>query len=403
METAAAVFAFLFPDSARWWSVREGVDEFSRFLNSQLKLSHEAVNLARFVTNFSDDPNVHFPAPILPFVTSDVILEEYCAAMPLQSLLSQAANPVSHEFEPQHLSLVNRSLARIGMSMFLSMLVDKNFIHSDLHPGNLLVRVRNPNDHRPKKVLKTVLSQPTWWSTISAAIRSTIDRITDSTDPDLPILDREIRRRYHHHRELMKQSESLTDHQLSTKLAAVASRGNLELVVLDAGLVTEMKSTNRKNFLSLFGAMAEGDGRLAARLMLVYSRDSDCQNVAAYEEEMHQVIKQLPNATLGTVEISVLLRRVLEMIRTYRVKIESDFSSLIVAIAVLEGIGRQLDPSLSLVVEAIPFLLLNPEARRLLLQAGGSRLVSALTDRANGKASDCELTGLISSGQSSAR
>jgi hypothetical protein len=44
------------------------------------------------------------------------------------------------------------------------------------------------------------------------------------------------------------------------------------LILLDAGLVTELDAADRRNFLDLFTAVALGDGRLAAQLMVERSR-----------------------------------------------------------------------------------------------------------------------------------
>ena len=44
------------------------------------------------------------------------------------------------------------------------------------------------------------------------------------------------------------------------------------MILLDAGLVTELDAADRRNFLDLFTAVAVGDGRLAAQLMIERSR-----------------------------------------------------------------------------------------------------------------------------------
>jgi len=41
-----------------------------------------------------------------------------------------------------------------------------------------------------------------------------------------------------------------------------------EIVVLDVGLVSRLSADERRNFLDLFSAVAEGDGHRAAQLMI---------------------------------------------------------------------------------------------------------------------------------------
>mmetsp|Transcript_6034 Transcript_6034/g.13284 ORF Transcript_6034/g.13284 Transcript_6034/m.13284 type:complete len:94 (-) Transcript_6034:195-476(-) len=51
------------------------------------------------------------------------------------------------------------------------------------------------------------------------------------------------------------------------------------------------------------------------------------------------------------------------MVRVHRVKIESNFATLTMAIVVVEGLGRQLDPHISLIQEAAPFVLTTADTR----------------------------------------
>lgn len=44
----------------------------------------------------------------------------------------------------------------------------------------------------------------------------------------------------------------------------------------------------------------------------------------------------------------------------FQVKLESNFASIVVAIMVLEGLGRSLDPTLDILEAAKPFLLKGP-------------------------------------------
>ena len=57
-----------------------------------------------------------------------------------------------------------------------------------------------------------------------------------------------------------------------------------------------------------------------------------------------------------------VLLDVTSLVRTHRVKVEPNFTNLVMAIVVLEGLGRQLDPSLdlfSIALELMPALLIG--------------------------------------------
>jgi len=56
------------------------------------------------------------------------------------------------------------------------------------------------------------------------------------------------------------------------------------------------------------------------------------------------------------VQIGDVLKRVMQLVRTHHVRIESNFTNLVMGIVVLEGLGRQLDPNLDIFQTALPIL-----------------------------------------------
>ncbi len=50
------------------------------------------------------------------------------------------------------------------------------------------------------------------------------------------------------------------------------------------------------------------------------------------------------------------MEQVLLLVHNHRVLIDTSFTSLVVAIVVLEGVGRQLDPTMNLFKESLPIL-----------------------------------------------
>lgn len=108
----------------RWLSLHEIVDEFGELMESQLDLQREAQNLERFAHDFEDDPGVVFPRPLYPWVTDTVLIEEYKEGEPISSFFGGNET---------------KKLAQIGLNTFLKMVFVNNFVHGDLHPGNLIV------------------------------------------------------------------------------------------------------------------------------------------------------------------------------------------------------------------------------------------------------------------------
>lgn len=108
-----------------WLSLSECVEEFSSLMKMQMDLRREAVNLERFINDFEDDPRLVFPRPIYPWVSEGVLVEEFLSGSPISNFFPSA------------------KLARMGLQAFLNMVFLKNFVHGDLHPGNLMVGERD--------------------------------------------------------------------------------------------------------------------------------------------------------------------------------------------------------------------------------------------------------------------
>src|SRR5690554_4381203 len=63
-------------------------------------------------------------------------------------------------------------------------------------------------------------------------------------------------------------------------------------------------------------------------------------------QELDELVQNVPLMTVGNVAVGPLLQRVLHIARTHKVRLDSNFVTMFVSIALLEGIGRQLQPDL---------------------------------------------------------
>ena len=63
---------------------------------------------------------------------------------------------------------------------------------------------------------------------------------------------------------------------------------------------------------------------------------------------------------LGEVQVGKVLLDMLGILRRHRVRVNPSFTIVNIAIAVTEGIGKQLDPELDLMQEALPYFLAHP-------------------------------------------
>lgn len=169
-------------------------------------------------------------------------------------------------------------------------------------------------------------------------------------------------------------TESVSETRLVHELRAIADDKDLwldrleeldkegytpQLVFIDAGLVTSLDATNRRNFLDLFQAVAEFDGYKTGMLMVERCRHPELAiDVETFALKMQHLILSIKSKTfsLAKIKISDILTDVLSAVRTHHVKLEGDFVNTVISILLLEGIGRQLDPNMDLFKSALPIL-----------------------------------------------
>jgi aarF domain-containing kinase len=227
------------------------------------------------------------------------------------------------------------------------MLIAYNFVHADLHPGNIMVRFYKPSAYHPFQIALAKLMNRELKDDGDVAVKRVLEVKDD------PVRFQQV-------------------------LEELDQDGYVpQLVMIDAGLVNELNDTNRRNFLDLFGAVAKFDGYRVGELMV--ERCQSPQQVIQPELfalRMQNLILGLKQHTfhLGAVKIGSLLSEVRNMVRAHHVKLEGDFINVVVGIMLLEGIGRQLDPGLDLFKNALPVL------RKYGIQDGGKNTIEGMKD-----------------------
>ena len=131
-----------------------------------------------------------------------------------------------------------------------------------------------------------------------------------------------------------------------------------KVALLDLGLVGTLDDFHRKNFARFFALWAQGDGRGMARIMIALSPSPDTvPDPEAFCEAVHEFVLPYLGKQLGEVQVGTVALGMMAILRKHRVRVNATFTLCNIAIAVTEGIGKQLDPRLDLMQEALPFFM----------------------------------------------
>jgi ubiquinone biosynthesis protein len=127
------------------------------------------------------------------------------------------------------------------------------------------------------------------------------------------------------------------------------------VAILDLGLVGELDDVHRGGFARYFAAWASGDGRTMARLMADLSPSRKIPDYPGFERDVVDFVARYYGKRLGEVEVSKVFFDMMNILRRHRVRVNPTFTLVNIAIAVTEGIGKQLDPDVDLMAAALPF------------------------------------------------
>jgi ubiquinone biosynthesis protein len=138
-----------------------------------------------------------------------------------------------------------------------------------------------------------------------------------------------------------------------------------QVVILDLGLVAELDDFHRRIFAQYFAAWATGDAKTMAKIMVEFSPSAKVRDHAAFEADVVAFVARYWGKPLGEVQASQVAFDMMNILRRHRVRANATFTMVNIAIAVTEGIGKQLAPQLDLMIEALPFFARLQAAARL--------------------------------------
>jgi ubiquinone biosynthesis protein len=137
---------------------------------------------------------------------------------------------------------------------------------------------------------------------------------------------------------------------------------NQRIAIVDLGLVGELDPPHRATFSRFFAAWASRDADTMAHLLysLALSPTAGDDAYQRFRVALGDFMGRAWGQRMAEVHPGKLLLDMLGLLRRHRIRMAPAFTIVNIAIAVTEGIGRQLDPDLDLMAEAISFFMAHP-------------------------------------------
>ncbi|HKJ18574.1 MAG TPA: ubiquinone biosynthesis regulatory protein kinase UbiB [Xanthomonadales bacterium] len=112
---------------------RDIVLEFETFVFDELDMQREAANASMLRHNFEGSNELYIPRVYWPYCRERVLVLERVTGIPVNNIDALRDAGVNLP-----------RLARLGIKLFYTQVFRDNLFHADMHPGNILVDVRDP-------------------------------------------------------------------------------------------------------------------------------------------------------------------------------------------------------------------------------------------------------------------
>ncbi|KAJ1373824.1 hypothetical protein KIN20_036345 [Parelaphostrongylus tenuis] len=296
------------------------LSQFETLLRRQIDLRNEAKALLRFSENF-DHKKTGVIFPVVIGYTKDVLVETFESGICINRLVTEDNDSELLSFQSP---VVRRRIALLGARALLKMIFVDNFVHGDLHPGNILIRFNKDNEQM---------------SGVHIAPRN----------------ETLFNRGFELFRDLIKwRAPALIRFTDSSDAADEPT-----LIMLDTGIVFSETEDSLRRLKALFRAVVDKQGYKAGEMLLAHAENrKNCTNPHEFCTQVDRLVaKAMKERSLRKMNISTLLSELLSLVAEHNVYLDSSFTSVVFSVMILEGLGRSLDPDIDLFQCARPYLL----------------------------------------------
>lgn len=332
----------------RLLGLRRAAEEFAEHVQMQTNFEIEADHLRRFRENFSrgdGGESVRFPQPL--YVTEDALVLSREKGQELAGVFRAAASRGRQHREDERSpsssstaeavktgtsradqvretlgihEALSRTIAKESMALYMRMIFQDQFIHGDLHPGNIMLQLRPQGDEeqRPTDGETCASSrEPSRWSRLRQRF---LGASSEETQP-------------------------------------------FQLVVLDAGLAIPLPREKVEALRALTISIIYGEYARAAEILYNQSPDSSkCWDPSAFKQGLANAFRDCRKQVWeeGFVQVSEACLEALRLVRHYNVGLDTTLTWTLFGMLSIEGSARQLDPEVDCAEAATRYILTIP-------------------------------------------
>jgi len=212
------------------------------------------------------------------------------------------------------------------LAAFMRMVFKDSFIHGDLHPGNIMLRLLDSSNDASSSGNQG-----------QAALHASSSGFMDS----LPGL-----------------------HALARRFSG---RDPYEIIILDAGLAIPLPPDKVEALRSLAISIIYGDFHRAAHILYdVSPNTSNCQDPVAFKHGLAEAFRNCRKQIYedGFVQVGDTVLEALRLVREYNVALDTTLTWTLLGMLSIEGSARQLDPEVDCARAAGRYILTLPSLRR---------------------------------------
>lgn len=295
----------------------QAFQEFRSAMENQLDFTKEAENIEIFRKNFKNWNDIFFTQVHYPYVSEKVLVMNFEEGIMLNKILNNLED---------YSTFFLKQLSYIGVMAFYKMFLKDRFLHVDLHPGNILVKIKEVTKYfemEENETIETMELEPS-------------EDPTEGKD---------------------SKKEIFYDENFNKFLKLTYNIP--QMVLLDCGLSFQIPENDAKRMQDLFLCFVDFKYRESAEIMWSFSNKKNDTNAdelfELFTKKIMDLFTPLKHSNIEQLEMAKIFNDSMIIMHEFGIRFEPNFANLVISVIILEGMGKKLDKTLNIPISAAAF------------------------------------------------